>query len=89
MSPDYGLFSLLSKQCQKQDKKSEVQLSLMYLLMLLALADWLQFCLVLEASALGLTIDLAIGGMESMNKEVAIDFFRCFLWKVMTSLQSY
>ncbi len=40
----------------------------------LALAGLPRFRLVLEASALGLTVGLAIGGAESMGGEVAVGF---------------
>ena len=55
--------------------------------MLLALANWPRFYLMLEAS--GLIVDLAIGKAKSIGGEIASDFFGCFLWKVVTSLQRY
>ncbi len=62
------------RQGQKRDKKLEVQLFLARLLVLLALAGLSRFRLVVEASALGLTVGLAIGGTESIGGEVAVGF---------------
>ncbi len=59
-----GIFCLLSKQGQKRDKKLEVQVFLALLCFSL-----------LEVSALGLTVGLAIGGVESIGREVTVDFF--------------
>ena len=67
-------FYPLLRQGQKQDKKLEVQLFLVHLLVPMALAGRLHFCLVLAALALGLSIGLAISGAESIGGEVAIDF---------------
>ena len=64
-----GIFCLLLEQDQKQNKKLEVQLFLVRLLMSLALAIWLHF---LETSVLGLIIGLAIIGVEFIGKKVAI-----------------
>ncbi len=55
----------------KNKIKLEVQIFLVLLLALLSFAGLLRFRL-LEASALGLTRDLAIGGAESIGGEVAI-----------------
>ena len=59
----------------------------MRLLVPLALADWLCFCLVLAVLAKGLTVGLAINGAESVSREVAVGFSGCSLWKVIMSLQ--
>ena len=67
-----GIFCLLLRQDQKQEKKLEVQVFLARLLMSLSFARLLCFCLVLEASALGLTISFAIDGAESISRKVAI-----------------
>ena len=69
-----GIFCLLYRQDKKRDKKLEVQLFLTRLLVLLVLVGWLCFCLVLEASDIGLTIGLAIGGVESISEEVGFSF---------------
>ncbi len=71
-----GIFCLLSKQGQKRDKKLEVQLFLACLLVPLALAGLSRFRLVLKASAIGLTVGLAIGGAESIGGEIAVGFFK-------------
>ncbi len=70
-----GIFYLLLRQYQKQDKKLEVQLFLGRLLALLALANRPRFCLILEVSALNLIVDLTISKAKSMGKEVAASFF--------------
>ncbi len=67
-----GILCLLSRQGQKRGKKLEVQVFLAHLLAPLALADLPRFHLVLEASALGLTVGFAIGGAESIGGEVAV-----------------
>ncbi len=67
-----GIFCLLLRQGKKRDKKLEVQVFLVYLLALLSFAGLPYFCLVLEASVLGLTIGLAIGGVESIGRQVAV-----------------
>ncbi len=70
------IFYLLLRHGQKRDKKLEVQLFLVCLLVLLALAGRPHFCLVLEVSALGLAVGLTIGGAESMGGKVAVGFSR-------------
>ncbi len=65
-----GILCLLSRQGQKRDKKLEVQLFLVRLLVPFTLAGLPHFCLVLEDS--GLIVDLAIGGAESIGGEVAV-----------------
>ncbi len=70
-----GIFCLLLKQGQKQDKKLEVQVFLVRLRAPLSFAGLPYFCLVLEASALDLTVSLAIGGAESISGEIAVTFF--------------
>ena len=62
------------RQDQKRDKKLEIQLFLARLLVLLALAGWPHFCLMLGASALGLAVGLAIGEAESIGGEVVVAF---------------
>ena len=69
-------FCLLSKQSQRHDKILEAQLFLVRLLVPLALASQPRFCLMLVTSALGLTLGLAIGGAESIGREVAVGFSR-------------
>ena len=69
-----GIFCLLLKESQKQDKKLEVQLFLAHLLVLLALVDQPPFYLVLDASALGLIVGLTIGKVESISRKIAISF---------------
>ncbi len=81
-----GIFCLLSRPGQKRDKKLEVQVFLARLLALLSFADLPRFCL-LEASALGLTVGLAIGGAEFIGGEVTIGLFGWLWWKVLMSLQ--
>ncbi len=66
-----GIFCLLLKQGQKQDKKLEVQLFLVCLLVLLALARRPRFCLALETSV-GFIVGLAVGEVESIGGEVAV-----------------
>ena len=46
----------------------------MYFLVPLALVSQLYFCLVLDASGLDFTINLAIGKAESEGAEIAINF---------------
>ncbi len=65
-----GIFCLLLRQGQKWDKKLEVQLFLVRLLV--PLAGWPSFCLVLEALALGLTVGLTIGKAKLIGVEVAV-----------------
>ncbi len=69
-----GILCLLSRQGQKRDKKLKVQLFLARLLVPFALTGLSRFRLVLKASALGLTVSLAIGGAESIGREVAVGF---------------
>ncbi len=71
-----GIFYLLSWSGQKQDKKLEVQVFLMHLLVSLSFVDLPRFCLMFEASALivSLAIGLAIGGAESIGGEVNVGF---------------
>ncbi len=59
----------------------------MRLLVSLALADLPRFRLVLESSALGLTVSLAIGGAESIGGKVTVSFSRWSWWKVLMSLR--
>ncbi len=80
------IFCLLLRQGQKRDKKLEVQIFLAHLLALHSFAGLLYFYL-LEASALSLTIGLAIDGAESINEEVAIWLSEWLWWKVLMSLQ--
>ncbi len=68
------ILCLLLGQVQKQDKKLEVQLFLVHLLVLLA--GWPRFCLVLVVSALGLTVGLAIGWIESIGGKITINLSR-------------
>ncbi len=82
-----GIFYLLSRQDQKQDIKLEVQLFLTCLLVPLFFAGLLYFCLMLEASALGLIIDFAINEAESIGRKVAIGLFGWLQWKMLISLQ--
>ncbi len=58
----------------------------MPLLAPLSFASLPHFCL-LEVSALGLTVGLAIGGAESISGEVAVGLSRWLQWKVLMSLQ--
>ncbi len=67
-----GILCLLSRQGQKQGKKLEVPLFFARLLAPLFFASLPCFCLVLLASALGLTIDLAIGRVEFIGEKVAV-----------------
>lgn len=57
-------------------KKQEVQLFFANLLLLLTLDAWASFYLILEDSALGLTIGLAIGGSELIGEEITIGLLR-------------
>ncbi len=66
------IFCLLLRQDQKQDKKLEVQVFLVRLLVPLSFAGLSRFCLVLEASVLGLTVGLTIGRVESIGRELVI-----------------
>ncbi len=65
-----GIFCLLLSQGQKQDKKLEVQFFLAHLLVPLVLAGRPYFCLALKASV-GFIVGVAIGGTESIGREVA------------------
>ncbi len=67
-----GIFCLLLRQSQKRGNKLEVQVFLARLLAPLSFVGLPCFHLVFEASALGLTVGLAIGGAESIGKKVAI-----------------
>ncbi len=69
-----GIFCLLSRQGQKRDKKQEVQVFLVRLLAPLFFAGLPCFCLMLETSALGLTLSLTISEAEFISGEVAVDF---------------
>ncbi len=80
------IFCLLLRQGQNQDKKLEVQLFLVRLLVSLALASQLRFCLVLEAPGLSLTIGLAISKVKSIGGEIAVSLLEWSWWKVVTSL---
>lgn len=73
-----GIFCLLLRQSQKQDKKLDVQVFLVRLLESLFFGDLYSFCLVFEASTLiiSLAIGLTISKMESIDKEIAISFFK-------------
>ncbi len=82
-----GIFYLLLRQNQKRDKKLEVQLFLVRLLVLLSFASLPCFYLVLEVSTLGLTIGLAIGEVEFISGEIIISFSEWLRWKVLMSLQ--
>ncbi len=66
------IFYLLLKQSQIQNKKLEVQVFLIPLLVSLSFAGLLHFCLVLETSALGWTIGLTIGGAKLISKKVTV-----------------
>ncbi len=68
-----GILYLLLRQGQKRDKKLVGPLILARLLALLSFAGLLCFCL-LEVSALGLTIGLAIDGAKSMSREIVVGF---------------
>ncbi len=68
------IFCLLSRKGQKRDKKLEIQVFLVRLLVLLSFADLPRFCLVLETSALDLAIGFAIGGAEFIGGEVIVGF---------------
>ncbi len=68
------IFCLLLRQGQNQDKKLEVWLFLVCLLVPLVLAGLPCFYLVLKASALGLTVGLAIGEVKSIGGKIAIGF---------------
>ncbi len=68
------IFCLLLRQNQKSDNKLEVQVFLAHLLAPLFFAGLSCFCLGLKASALGLTVGLAIGGADSIGREVAVSF---------------
>ncbi len=80
-----GIFCMLLRQDQKQEKKPEVQLFLARLLVPLALASQPRFCLVLEILALDLTIGLAIARTKSMGGGVAVGFSGWSWWKVLIS----
>lgn len=67
-------------------QKSKAQLFLAYILFLLVLVGRPHFCLV---EAFGLIVSLAISGAEIISVEVAINFSRYFLYKVVTSFQKY
>ncbi len=69
------MFCLLSRQGQKQDKKLEAQVFLACLLVPPSFVSLPCFCLVLEASVLGLTISFIIGRAESISKKVAVGHF--------------
>lgn len=71
-----GIFCLLLRKGQKQDKKLEVQLFLAHLLVLLALASRSCVYLVSETLALGLILSLAISGVESIVGGVAVGLLR-------------
>ncbi len=81
-----GIFCLLSRQGQMQDKKLETQVFLAYLLALLSFAGLSRFHL-LEASALGLTVGLTIGGAESIDEGVTMGLSGWFQWNVLMSLR--
>ncbi len=81
-----GIFFLLLRQGQKQDKKLEAQVFLARLLALLSFIGLPRFCL-LEASALGLTVSLTIGGVESIGGEVTVGLSRWSWWKVLMNLR--
>ncbi len=66
------IFSLLSRQGQKQDKKLEIEVFLARLLAPLSFACWSCFYWVLEASALGLTVNLAISRAESITEKLLL-----------------
>ena len=69
-------FAYYWDRAKKWDKRLEVQLFFARLLLPLALTSRPRLCLVFEASALGLTMDLAINGAELIGEEVAIGLSR-------------
>ena len=71
-----GIFYLLFRQDQKQDKKLEDQVFLVCFLVPLCFASLSCLCLILKASVLGLTIGFAIGEIKSIGKEVTIGLFK-------------
>ena len=68
------IFCLLLRQSQKREKKLEVQLFLVRLQVLLALAQP-YFYLMFKTSVIGLIVNLAINGAESISGKVGISFF--------------
>ncbi len=68
------IFCLLLRQGQKQDKKLEVQVFLVHLLIPLSFASLPCFRLMLANSAHGMAIGLAISATEFIGGEVIIDF---------------
>lgn len=82
------VFFLNIKTESKTREKLKAQFLLTRLSALLAsgvFANWLCFCMM--ARALGLTISLTIIGAVLIGREIAVSLFRCFLWKVVISLQ--
>ena len=75
-SRDWGVFCLLLRQGQKQDKKPKTQVFLARLLAPLSFAGLLCLCLMLVVAALGLTVGLAIGEVELIGKKVAVGLSR-------------
>lgn len=65
----------------------EIQLFLAYFLVSLAFVGMPCFCLIIENSKEGLTIYLAIESIKLTSNDVAIDFLRCFFWKVLSSFR--
>ncbi len=59
----------------------------MQLLVPLALSGHPRFCLVIKA--FGLTVALAIGGVESIGGAVVVGFSGWSRWKVLMGLQKY
>ncbi len=67
-----GIFCLLLRQGQKRDKKTRSLAFFSTLASVVGFGWSTMLCLVLESSALGLTISLAIGEAELIGKKVAI-----------------
>lgn len=68
------IFYLLLRQRQKRDKKPEVKLFLVYLLVLLVLVGRPRFYLMFEASALSLTVGLVIDKTELIGKKLLLAY---------------
>ncbi len=79
-------FAYYRDRAKKQHKRLEVQVFLAHLLAPLSFVGLICFCL-LEASALELTVGLAIGGAKSIGGEIAVGLSRWSWWKVLMSLQ--
>lgn len=72
------IFCLVSRQGQQQDKDLEARSFVAYLLIPLALAVWLCFCLI-AAALMVLLIGLAINGAMFAGGEIAVGLFGCSL----------